>query len=183
MRVRISDDLREAIINGTCDSNMSVTDFTNGLLRSALRANTDHSGEIIKLLKEALFAQKFVIEEGDAEARHLREKVLAVMFSDPDDDMDSLRRWASNLGDFHTLEAVLAELYATGTFDKEYPGKIGLVAHIMEAPIGEKVRCPCCGERYIKDYGSRVTCNDSECREWLRKVLINQAKAAVGGVA
>ena len=177
MRVRISDDLREAIINGSYKSDKSVTDYVNDLLR---RGTSDHSVELLDLLKAALFTQKFVIEEGDADARHLREMVLDTL---ADDDMDALRRWASNLGGFRTLEAVLAELYATGTFDKEYPGKIGLVAHIMEAPIGEKVRCPCCGERYIKDYGSRVTCNDNECREWLRKVLINQAKAAVGGVA
>ena len=162
MRVKLEDDLRGAIINGACDLDVSVTAFVNALLRSGLRQlqTAHHPAEAgVSLLKEALFASKFTVVEGDAETR-----VLETHAPTPTVDTSS-------------LESVLGELYATHLFDHTAPGMLGIVAAVLKNPVKTETPCPCCGKHYVKAYGIQVTCDAPKCREWVRLALINQAEA------
>ena len=82
MRVKLEDDLRDAIINGACDTDVSVTAFVNALLRSGLRQHqtAHHPAEAgASLLKEALFASKFTVVEGDAETEAYAPGMLGIL--------------------------------------------------------------------------------------------------------
>ena len=156
MRVKLEDDLRDAIINGACDTDVSVTAFVNALLRSGLRQHqtAHHPAEAgVSLLKEALFASKFTVVEGDAETEAYAPT--------PTVDTSSLE----------------SDLYATHLFDHIAPGMLGIIAAVLKNPVKTETPCPCSGKHYVKAYGIQLTCGAPKCREWVRLALINQAEA------
>ena len=162
MRVKLEDDLRDAIVNGACDTDVSLNAFVNALLRQHQTAH--HPAEaggtadtMVSLLKEALFASKFTVVEGDAETRVLEAYAPTA--------------------DTSSLESVLGDLYATHLFDHTAPGMLGIIAAVLKNPVKTETPCPCCGKHYVKAYGIQVTCEAPKCREWVRLALINQAEA------
>ena len=202
MRVKLEDDLRDAIINGACDTDVSMNAFVNALLRQHQTAH--HPAEaggtadtMVSLLKEALFASKFTVVEGEAETRALRKLVLEAYAptADTTDDLLAVlegalpaHKFNVSAGDAEThaptptvdtssLESVLGELYATHLFDHTAPGMLGIVAAVLKNPVKTETPCPCCGKHYVKAYGIQVTCDAPKCREWVRLALINQAEA------
>ena len=167
MRVKLEDDLRDAIINGACDTDVSVTAFVNALLRSGLRQHqtAHHPAEAgASLLKEASFASKFTVVEGDAETR-----LLEAHAQTPTVDTSS-------------LESVLGDLYATHLFDHTAPGMLGIIAAVLKNPAKTETPCPCSGKHYVRAYGIQLTCGAPKCREWVRLALINQAEAVSCGI-
>ena len=206
MRVKLEDDLRDAIINGACDTDLSVNAFVNALLRQHHTAH--HPAEaVVSLLKEALFASKFTVVEGDAETRALRKLVLEAYAPTADTADDILavlegalpaHKFIVSVGDAETralrkqvleahaptptvdtssLESVLGDLYATHLFDHTSPGMLGIIAAVLKTPVKTETPCPCCGKHYVRAYGIQVTCDAPKCREWVRLALINQAEA------
>ena len=160
MRVKLEDDLRDAIINGACDTDLSVTAFVNALLRSGLRQHhtAHHPAEAgVSLLKEALFASKFTVVEGDAETRALLEAYAPT--ADTTDDLLAV------------LEGALPA-----------PGMLGIIAAVLKNPAKTETPCPCCGKHYVRAYGIQLTCGAPKCREWVRLALINQAEAVSCGI-
>ena len=197
MRVKLEDDLRGAIINGACDTDVSMNAFVNALLRQHHTAH--HPAEaggtadtMVSLLKEALFASKFTVVEGDAETRVLEAYAPT---ADTTDDLLAVlegalpaHKFNVSVGDAEThaptptvdtssLASVLGELYATHRFDHTAPGMLGIVAAVLKNPVKTETPCPCCGKHYVKAYGIQVTCEAPKCREWVRLALINQAEA------
>lgn len=172
MRVKLEDDLRDAIINDACDTDVSLTAFVNALLRSGLRQHqtAHHPAEaggtadtMVSLLKEALFASKFTVVEGDLDSRRALRKLV-------------LEAYAPTV-DTSSIESVLGDLYATHLFDHTAPGMLGIIAAVLKNPVKTETPCPCCGKHYRKAYGIQVTCDAPKCREWVRLALINQAEA------
>ena len=202
MRVKLEDDLRDAIINGACDTDVSVTAFVNALLRSGLRQHqtAHHPAEAgVSLLKEALFASKFTVVEGDAETEayaptaDTTDDLLAVLegalpahkfnVSVGDAETRALRKQVLEAHaptptvDTSSLESVLGDLYATHLFDHIAPGMLGILAAVLKNPAKTETPCPCCGKHYVRAYGIQLTCGAPKCREWVRLALINQAEA------
>ena len=196
MRVKLEDDLRDAIINGACDTDVSMNDFMNALLRSGLQQH--HPADTrVSLLKEALPAHKFTIVEGDARKLVLEAYAHA---ADTADDLLAVlegalpaHKFIVSVGDARkqvleahaptptvdtsSLESVLGDLYATHLFDHTAPGMLGIIAAVLKTPVKTEIPCPCCGKHYVKAYGIQVTCDAPKCREWVRLALINQAEA------
>ena len=201
MRVKLEDDLRDAIINGACDIDLSMNAFVNALLRSGLRQHqtAHHPAEAgVSLLKEALSASTFTVVEGDLDSRRALRKLVLEAYAPTADTTDDLlavlegalpaHKFNVSAGDAEThaptptvdtssLESVLGELYATHLFDHTAPGMLGIVAAVLKNPVKTETPCPCCGKHYVKAYGIQVTCEAPKCREWVRLALINQAEA------
>ena len=180
MRVKLEDDLRDAIVNGACDTDVSLNAFVNALLRHHHTAH--HPAEaggtadtMVSLLKEALSASKFTVVEGDAETRVLEAYAPT---ADTTDDLLAVlegalpaHKFNVSVGDAETraLRKLVLEAYA--------PGMLGIVAAVLKNPVKTETPCPCCGKHYRKAYGIQVTCEAPKCREWVRLALINQAEA------
>ena len=203
MRVKLEDDLRDAIINGACDTDVSLTAFVDALLRHHQTAH--HPAEaggtadtMVSLLKEALCASKFTVVEGDLDSRRALRKLVLEAYAPTVDTTDDLlavlegalpaHKFNVSAGDAEThaptptvdtssLESVLGELYATHLFGHTAPGMLGIIAAVLKNPVKTETPCPCCGKHYRKAYGIQVTCEAPKCREWVRLALINQAEA------